>query len=125
MEVREVKLRRSSIWHNHVLEVTREGKRNVKSNVTARRAIETAEQKEHRLSMPRTKEKARCATRAAAEVVSRDYCSFVHRPRPAFQHRKVMESWAGPENDLRLLLSSLVQSSGLGMRLTAEALEIR
>ena len=34
------------------------------------RAVETAEQKDHRLSNPRTKEKARRAARAAAEVVS-------------------------------------------------------
>ena len=63
--------------------------------------------------------------RAAAEVVWRDYCSFVHRPRPAVQHRKATESWVGPENDLRLLLSSLVHSLGMGTRLTAEAPEIR
>ena len=90
-----------------------------------RRAVETAERKEHRLSKPRTKEKATRAARAAAEVVSRDYCSFVHRPRPEFRHRKATESWAGLENDLRLLLSNLIQSSGLGTRLTAEAPEIR
>ena len=35
------------------------------------RAVETAEQKEHRLSKPRTKKKARRAAHAAAEVVSR------------------------------------------------------
>ena len=93
--------------------------------MTACRAIETAEEKEHRLSKPRTKEKATRAACAAAEVVLRDYCSFVHRPRPAFQYRKVRESWAGAETNLRLLLSSLVQSSGLGTRLTAEAPEIR
>ena len=34
-----------------------ESKREVKSYVTARRAVETAEQKEHRLSKPRTFEK--------------------------------------------------------------------
>ena len=66
--------------------------RNVKSNMTAHRATETAEQKEHRLSKSRSKEKARRAARAAAEVVLQDYCSFV---RPAFRHRKATESWAG------------------------------
>ena len=91
---------------------------NLKSNVTVCHTIETAEQKEHRLFKPRTKEKARCAARA-------DYCSFVHRARPAFRHKKVSESWAGPENNLMLLLSSLIQSSVLGTRLTTEALEIR
>ena len=79
-----MKLQGSSIWHNRVLEVTREGLRkqrrslkaerlrNVESNgVTARRgrAVETADQKEHRLSKPRKKEKAWRAARAAAEVV--------------------------------------------------------
>ena len=88
------------------------------------RAAETAEQKEHRLSKPGTKEKARCAARAAAEVVSRGECSLVPRPRPAFRYIKATESWAGPENDLRLLMSSFVLSSGLGTRLTAEAPEI-
>ena len=76
----------------------------------AHRAVKTTEQEVHRLSKPRTKEKARCAARAAAEVVLWDYCSLVPRPRPAFRYRKAMESWAGPENDLRLLMSSLVLS---------------
>ena len=40
--------------------------------MTVRRAVETAEQKEHRQSKPRTKEKARRAARVATEVVSRD-----------------------------------------------------
>ena len=94
--------------------------------MTVHHAAETAEQKKkHTGSISPGQEKARCAARAAAEVVLRDYCSFVHRPRPAFQHRKATESWVGPENDLRLLLSSLVQSLGLGTRLTAEAPEIR
>ena len=68
-------------------------------------AAETAEQKEHRLSKPRTKDRARhaaCAAAcAAAKLVSRDYCSLVPRPRPAFrrlQYRKTTESWAGPGN---------------------------
>ena len=89
--------------------------------MTAPRAVKTAEQKEHRLSKPGTKEQARRAARAAAEVVSRDYCSLVPRPWSVFRYRKATESWAGPENDLRLLLSSLILSSGLGTRLTAEA----
>ena len=93
--------------------------------MTVRRAVETAEQKENRLSKPRTKEKARRAAHAAAEVVSGDQCSLVPRHRPAFQHKKATESWAGPENDLRLLLSSFVLSLGLGTRPTAEAPEIR
>ena len=33
------------------------------------------------------------------------------------RYRKATESWAGPENNLRLLLSSFVLSSGLGTRL--------
>ena len=70
MEVHKVKLRGSSIWHNRTLGVTCERSRklwrslNVKSNegVTARRAVETAQQKlEHRPGW--TKEKARLATR--------------------------------------------------------------
>ena len=44
---------------------------NVESNVTAHHAVETAKQKEHRMSMPRRKEKARRAARAAAEVHAR------------------------------------------------------
>ena len=87
-------------WHNCVLEVTRKGprkqggawKRNV-SNVTVCRAVKTAEQKEHRLSKPRTKEKARRAARAAAEVVSRDYCSLIPRPHPSIPVQK--SAWRG------------------------------
>ena len=66
--------------------------------------------KKYRLSRSRTKEKARHAAHAAAEVVSREYCSLIFRPRPAFWYRKATESLAGPENDLRLLLSSLTLS---------------
>ena len=80
--------------------MTRKQRRSLKEKRKIERdSAETAEQKEHRLSKPRTKEKARRAARAAAEVVPRDYCSFVHRPRPAFRHRKATESWAGPEKD--------------------------
>ena len=43
----------------------------------AHRAAETAEQKEHRLSKPRTKDRARCAARAAAEVVSRSHTQII------------------------------------------------
>ena len=79
-EVLEVKLRGSSIWHNRVLEVTREGLRKQRRSLKAeKRRIErdcaplwNNRAKEHRLSKPRTKEKARPAARAAAEVVSRD-----------------------------------------------------
>ena len=79
-KVLEVKLRGLSIWHNRVLEVTREGlrkqrrslkaetERRIERRMTARHAVETAEQQERRLSKPRTEEKAR---RAAAWVVSR------------------------------------------------------
>ena len=45
-------------------------------------------------------------------------------PHPAFQNRKATESWVEPESDLRLLLSSLIQSLGLGMRLPAKAPKI-
>ena len=45
-------------------------------------------------------------------------------PHPVFQNRKTTESWVEPESDLRLLLSSLVQSSGLGMRLPSKAPKI-
>ena len=45
-------------------------------------------------------------------------------PHSAFRNRKETESWVEPESDLRLLLSSLIQSSGLGMRLPAKALKI-
>ena len=63
-----------------VSEVAREGPTNnrgaekeiLKSNVTVCHTIETAEQKEHRLIKPRTKEKVRYAACAAAEVVSQD-----------------------------------------------------
>ena len=75
--VLEMKVRGSSTWHRCVLEVTRKGphkqrrrKGNIESNVDrAHRAAETAEQKEHRLSKPRTKERARRDSRAATEVV--------------------------------------------------------
>ena len=46
--------------------------------------VETAEQNEHRLSKPRTKEKPWHAARAAAKVVSRDYYSLVSRSHPTF-----------------------------------------
>ena len=43
----------------------------------ARRTAETAEQKEHRLSKPRTKDRARRAGHAAAEVVSRSHTQII------------------------------------------------
>ena len=76
-----MKLQGSLIWHNRVLEVTREGlrkqrrslkaeKRRIEHDSSRGRAVETADQKEHRLSKPRKIEKAWRAARAAAEVVS-------------------------------------------------------
>ena len=43
---------------------------------------------------------------------------------PSIPEQKTTESWVEPESDLRLLLSSLVQSSGLGMRLPSKAPKI-
>ena len=75
-EALEVKLRGSSICHSRVLEVTHEGLRTQQRSLKAEKCriehdvVETAEQKEHRLSKPWKIEKARRAARAAAEVVS-------------------------------------------------------
>ena len=123
------KLRGSSIWHNRVLEVTREGlHKQWRSLKAEKRRIEcdsaTAERKEHRLSKPRTKEKAR---RAACVLLRLFYeTNVVSFPGPA-QHSGTEKrwSWAGPENDLRLLLSSLILSLGLETWLTGETPEIK
>ena len=40
MEVHEVKLRGSSMWHNHVLEVTREGPCEQRRSLKEKRKIE-------------------------------------------------------------------------------------
>ena len=64
----------SLVWHHCVLKVTHKGLQTTeekrKHRIECDRAYaETAEQREHRLSNPRTRDKARHAACAAAEVI--------------------------------------------------------
>ena len=74
-----VKLQGSSVWHHCVLEVTawHEGPRkqwrnkgNMKSNMTEHATLLKQQSKE-------TKDRARCAARVAAEIVSHSYTQII------------------------------------------------
>ena len=83
----KVKLQGSSILHHRVLKVTRKGPANNGEERKYRtqsdrvcRIAETADQIQHRLSMPRTKGRARRTAGSAAEVVllltTTDVCEY-------------------------------------------------
>ena len=108
-----MKFRESSIWHNRVLEVhdprtTNNGgawEKKVKSNVTA------------------PKQQSKKNTDWISPGQKRKQGVLLVQAPPSIPAQKSDRELGGPWE--RLLLSSLVQSLGLGTRLTAEAPEIR